>query len=127
MSRLTRDGLLPNPSPETKFSGASGDREIFIFPIQLITSRIGNLTWFILTLAICDHGLDFDISLYANYIDQLREYFIRYRAEMLQSSHYLYGSSQMLSFSRLAYNFVLQMALKYVRISSRFGSETTFF
>ena len=35
---------LPNPSRETKFSGANGDREIFIFPVQLTTSRIGNLT-----------------------------------------------------------------------------------
>ena len=31
-----------------------GDREIFIFPVQLTTSRIGNLTRLILTLAICD-------------------------------------------------------------------------
>ena len=34
---------------ETKFSGANGDREIFIFPVQLTTSRI-----VILTLAICE-------------------------------------------------------------------------
>ena len=33
-----------NPSRETKFSGTHGDRGIFIFPIQLTTSRIGNLT-----------------------------------------------------------------------------------
>ena len=26
---------LPNPSRETKFSGANGDREYFIFPVQL--------------------------------------------------------------------------------------------
>ena len=26
---------LPNPSRETKFSGANGDREISIFPVQL--------------------------------------------------------------------------------------------
>ena len=31
----------PNPSSETKFSGAKGDREIFIFRVQLTTSRIG--------------------------------------------------------------------------------------
>ena len=43
MSRLTRDGL-PNPSRETKFSGAKGDRETFIISVQLTTSRIGNLT-----------------------------------------------------------------------------------
>ena len=40
---------MPNPSRETKFSGANGDREMFIFPVQLTTSRIDNLT-----LAICD-------------------------------------------------------------------------
>ena len=34
----------PNLSRETKLSGANGGREIFIFPIQLTTSRIGNLT-----------------------------------------------------------------------------------
>ena len=28
---------LPNPSRETKFSGANGDREIYIFPVQLTT------------------------------------------------------------------------------------------
>ena len=27
---------LPNPSRETKFSGANGDRGIFIFSVQLI-------------------------------------------------------------------------------------------
>ena len=42
---------LPNPSRETKFSGANGDRETFIFLVQLTTSRIGNLTRLILTLA----------------------------------------------------------------------------
>ena len=44
---------LPNPFRETKFSGADGDRKILIFPVQLTTSRIGNLTWSIHTLAIC--------------------------------------------------------------------------
>ena len=39
-----------NPSRETKFSGTHGDRGIFIFPVQLITSRIGNLTRLIHTL-----------------------------------------------------------------------------
>ena len=34
---------LPNPSSETNLSGANGDREISIFPVQLTTSRIGNL------------------------------------------------------------------------------------
>ena len=37
-----------NPSRETKFSGT--DRRIFIFPVQLTTSRIGNLTRLIHTL-----------------------------------------------------------------------------
>ena len=32
----------PKPSRETKLSGANGDREIFILPVQLTTSRIGN-------------------------------------------------------------------------------------
>ena len=44
MSRLTRDGTAENPSRETRFSGANGDREMFIFPVQLTTGRIGNLT-----------------------------------------------------------------------------------
>ena len=44
---------LPNPSPETKFTGANADREIFIFSFQLTTSRIGNLTRLIHGLAIC--------------------------------------------------------------------------
>ena len=33
-----------DPSRETNFSGANADREMFIFPVQLTTSRIGNLT-----------------------------------------------------------------------------------
>ena len=45
---------LPNPSCEAKFSGAHGDREIFISHVQLTTSRIGSLTLLILTLAMCD-------------------------------------------------------------------------
>ena len=42
MSRLARDETA-EPSRETKFSGANADREIFIFPVQLTMSRIGNL------------------------------------------------------------------------------------
>ena len=43
MSRLTRDGTkLPNLSHETKLSGAIADREVFIFSVQLTTSRIGS-------------------------------------------------------------------------------------
>ena len=53
MNRLTRDGT-DEPSRETRFSGANGDRATIIFPVQLTTSRIGNLTRLILTLAICD-------------------------------------------------------------------------
>ena len=45
--------ILPNPSRETKFSGANADREILIFPAQLTTSRVVNLTWLIHTLAVC--------------------------------------------------------------------------
>ena len=40
----------PDPSRETKFSGANEDREMFIFPSQLTTSRIVNLTRLIHTL-----------------------------------------------------------------------------
>ena len=39
-----------NLSRETKFSGTHGDRGIIIFPVQLTTSRIGNLTRLIHTL-----------------------------------------------------------------------------
>ena len=42
---------LPIPSRETKFSGANADKEIWIFPFQLTTCRIGNLTRLIHTLA----------------------------------------------------------------------------
>ena len=51
MSRLTRDG---NSSRKAKFSGANGDREEFVFPVQLTTSKIGDLTRLIHTFAICD-------------------------------------------------------------------------
>ena len=44
---------MPNPSHETTLSSANADREIFILSVQLTTSRIGNLTRLILTLAIC--------------------------------------------------------------------------
>ena len=43
-------------SCKTKVSGANGVREIILFPVQLTTRRIGNLTRLILTLALCgDH------------------------------------------------------------------------
>ena len=44
---------LPNLFRDIQFSGANGDWEILVFPIQLTTSRIGNLTRLILTLTIC--------------------------------------------------------------------------
>ena len=53
MSRRTRDETAES-SRETKFSGANGDGEILIFPVQLTTSRFGSITRLILTLAICD-------------------------------------------------------------------------
>ena len=49
MGRLTRGGTV-NPFRETKLSGTYGDRGIIIFPVQLTTSRIGNLTRLIHTL-----------------------------------------------------------------------------
>ena len=36
-------------SRETKFSGANADREKFVFPVQLTTCRIDNLTRLIYT------------------------------------------------------------------------------
>ena len=41
------------PSRETKFSGMNADSGMLIFPVQLTTSKIGNLTRMIHTLAIC--------------------------------------------------------------------------
>ena len=41
-----------NPSRETKFPGTNGDREILVSPVQLTTTKIGNLTCLILTPAI---------------------------------------------------------------------------
>ena len=49
MSRLTRDGTA-EPVSRDQISGTHGDRGIFIFPVQLTTSRIGNLTRLIHTL-----------------------------------------------------------------------------
>ena len=42
------------PSRETNFSGANGDRQKLLFPVQLPTRRIGNLTHLIHTFARCD-------------------------------------------------------------------------
>ena len=41
---------LPNLSRKTKVSGANRDRGMLIFPDQLTTSRIGNLTRLVHTL-----------------------------------------------------------------------------
>ena len=49
MSRLTQAGP-PNLSRETNFSGANGNREIFILSAELTMSRFGNLTGLIRTL-----------------------------------------------------------------------------
>ena len=56
---------VPNPSRETKFSGANGDRVKNIYIELTMTSRIGNLTRSVFTLfIICDdhtyiiHGSD---------------------------------------------------------------------
>ena len=40
----------PNPSRKNKFSDANGDRKIFIFLVQLTSSRIDNLTRSVHTL-----------------------------------------------------------------------------
>ena len=53
MSRLTRDGTAELVSRDQILRHARGQGNI-IFPVQLTTSRIGNLTWLIHTLAICD-------------------------------------------------------------------------
>ena len=50
MSRLTRGGTTAEPSRETKFSGANGDRGIFISSVRLTTSKIDNLTRLICSL-----------------------------------------------------------------------------
>ena len=52
MSRLTRDGTAETVSRDQS-SRANRDREIFVYPVQLTTSRIGNLTRLINTFAIC--------------------------------------------------------------------------
>ena len=61
-------------SRETKFSGTHGDREILIFPVQLTTSRIGNLTRFVHTLLyvmtyihVCMYGYHIPVYLVAEY------------------------------------------------------------
>ena len=50
MSRLTRDGTAEPVSRDPILRQARGQAGIFIFPVQLTTSRIGNLTRLIHTL-----------------------------------------------------------------------------
>ena len=60
MSRLTRDGTAELASQDQILrgerrqgnipSGANGDREIFLFPVQLTASKVDSLTWLIHTL-----------------------------------------------------------------------------
>ena len=52
-SGITGNWRLFGPSRETKFSGASADGEISFFTVQPTTSKIGNLTRLIHTLAKC--------------------------------------------------------------------------
>ena len=51
MSRMMWDAMDEPLSRETKFSATNGDREKHIFPDQLTTSRIINLTRLIHTLS----------------------------------------------------------------------------
>ena len=51
MSRLTRDGTVETVSRDQILRHERGQGKIF--PVQLTTSRIGNLTRLIYTLAIC--------------------------------------------------------------------------
>ena len=48
---MAQDGTA-EPARENKFSGANGDKGMSIFPVQLTTSRIGNLTRSIHTLIL---------------------------------------------------------------------------
>ena len=56
-----------NPSRETRFSGANADRGILFFPVQLTTSRIGNLTrliyilLYVMTIRIYIHTYIHDV------------------------------------------------------------------
>ena len=50
MSRLTRDGTVETVSRDQILRHDHADRGIFIFPVQLTTSRIGNLTRSIFTV-----------------------------------------------------------------------------
>ena len=60
-----------NPSCETKLADTCGDRGIFVFLVQLTTSRIGSLTPLIHTLlyVMAVHGLLLMPSLVPQTID----------------------------------------------------------
>ena len=51
---VSKHQIQPEYGDEQTDAGRDYDREMLIFPDQLTTSRIGNLTRLILTLAICD-------------------------------------------------------------------------
>ena len=51
--RLTRNGTAETVSPDQILRRGRGQREKFIFPVQLTTCRMGNLIRLINTLAIC--------------------------------------------------------------------------
>ena len=57
MNRLTRDGTAEPVSQQDQILGVNRDREKFIFPVQLTTSRIGSLTRLILSLAILVYAM----------------------------------------------------------------------
>ena len=69
---------LPNPSRETKFSGPNADREILLFPVQLSTSRIGNLTGLIHILALAIGDDDDHTALYCTILYYTVLYRLRY-------------------------------------------------
>ena len=54
MSRLTRDGTA-EPVLHDRTLRREGGREIFIFPVQVATSKIGNHAWLIHILVCDDH------------------------------------------------------------------------
>ena len=73
---------MPNPSRETNFSGANADREVLIFPVQLTTCRIGNLTRLIHTLPVCVTIDPYNIILEYCIVLYCMEYIISYIAEI---------------------------------------------
>ena len=73
MSRLTRDGTV-EPGSRDQFSGTHGNRGILVFPVQLTTSRIGNLTRLIHTL-LCVMTIHICVATHTHYMDlRFREF-----------------------------------------------------